>query len=81
MMASVAAAERVPVTIIQINDIYEISPVANGKEGGVARLATLKRRLARQNPKRTFLILAGDAFSPSALGAAKKSTAHRWLRR
>jgi len=71
-MAAVAVmAERVPVTIIQINDIYEISPISGGKEGGVARLATLKRQLARQNPKRTFLILAGDAFSPSALGAAE----------
>ncbi len=71
LAATEALAERVPITIIQINDIYEISPVASGKEGGVARLATLKRQLARQNPKRTFLILAGDAFSPSALGAAE----------
>ena len=71
LASTVALAERVPITIIQINDIYEISPVASGKEGGVARLATLKRQLARQNSKRTFLILAGDAFSPSALGAAE----------
>jgi len=71
MSACLIAAEQVPVTLIQINDIYEISPVASGKEGGVARLATLKKQLIRQNPKRTFLILAGDAFSPSALGAAE----------
>ncbi len=71
LAATLGAAERVPVTIIQINDIYEISPVAGGKEGGVARLATLRRQLERQNPKRTFLILAGDVFSPSALGAAE----------
>src|SRR5713101_5254494 len=64
-----AAAEDVPITVIQINDVYEISPVEGGKEGGLARLATLRRELARENP-RTFLVLAGDAFSPSALGTA-----------
>ncbi len=65
----VAAAERVPITLIQINDVYKISPVQGGKEGGIARLATLRRQLRRENP-RTYLVLAGDAFSPSALGTA-----------
>lgn len=63
------AAENVPVTILQINDVYEISPVQGGKEGGIARLATLRQELAREDPN-TFLILAGDVFSPSALGTA-----------
>ncbi len=64
------AAERVPITLLQINDVYEISPVQGGREGGIARLATLRRELQRKNP-RTFLLLAGDAFSPSALGTAE----------
>jgi 5'-nucleotidase / UDP-sugar diphosphatase len=66
----VAAGERVPVTLVQINDVYEISPVQGGKEGGIARLATLRRQLRQENP-RTFLVLAGDVFSPSALGTAE----------
>ena len=57
-------------TLLQINDVYEITPVSGGKEGGMARLATLRRQLVAQNPN-TFTILAGDLFSPSALGTAK----------
>ena len=56
--------------ILQVNDVYEISPVAGGKEGGLARLATLKKQLLDENPN-TYLFLAGDLFSPSALGTAK----------
>ncbi len=60
----------VKLTLLQINDLYEITPVSGGKEGGMARLATLRKQLVAQNPN-TFMILAGDLFSPSALGTAK----------
>lgn len=63
-------AERVPITILHINDLYEITAVAGGKEGGMARLATLKKQLLQEN-RRTYMFLAGDVFSPSALGTAK----------
>ena len=56
------------ITFLQINDVYEMSPV--GGEGGVARLATLRKRLLAANPN-TFTILSGDLFSPSALGTAE----------
>jgi len=59
----------VKLTLLQINDVYEITPVSGGKEGGMARLATLRQQLLRQNPN-TFMILAGDLVSPSALGTA-----------
>ena len=58
------------ITLLQLNDVYEITPVANGKEGGLARVATLRQQLLAQNPN-TYTILAGDMFSPSALGTAK----------
>jgi 5'-nucleotidase len=64
------ASTIVKITLLQINDLYEITPVSGGKEGGMARLATLRKQLAAQNPN-TFMILAGDLFSPSALGTAK----------
>jgi 5'-nucleotidase len=60
----------VKLTLLQINDVYEITPVSGGKEGGMARLATLRKQLLMQNPN-TYMILAGDLFSPSALGTAK----------
>ncbi|MDZ7267039.1 MAG: bifunctional metallophosphatase/5'-nucleotidase [candidate division KSB1 bacterium] len=57
------------ITLLQINDLYELTPVSGGKEGGLARLATLRRQLQQHNPN-TFMILAGDLLSPSALGTA-----------
>lgn len=56
-------------TIIQMNDVYEMDPVSGGKEGGLARVATLRDRLLKSNPN-TITVLAGDLFSPSALGTA-----------
>lgn len=67
----VAAAEgAIPITFIHLNDVYEITPVSGGAEGGLARVATLRKQLLAENPN-TFTLLAGDLFSPSALGTAK----------
>lgn len=62
--------DAIKITLLQINDVYEITPVSGGKEGGMARLATLRKQLQAKNPH-TFMLLAGDLFSPSALGTAK----------
>jgi 5'-nucleotidase len=51
-----------PLTILQINDVYSTVPVAD--VGGLARVATLKRRLAAAG-RTPFLILAGDFLSSS----------------
>jgi 5'-nucleotidase len=69
-IAHTSIAEVVNITLLHLNDIYEITPVEGGKRGGMARVATLRKRLLTKNP-RTFTLLAGDAFSPSALGTAK----------
>jgi 5'-nucleotidase len=58
------------VTLIQLNDIYEITPVGGGRWGGPARVATVRRELLDKNPN-TYTVLAGDLFSPSALGTAR----------
>jgi 5'-nucleotidase len=55
-------------TLLHLNDVYEIAPV--GGEGGMARVAALRKRLVRNNPN-TWMLLAGDLFSPSALGMAR----------
>ena len=60
----------VRVTLLHINDVYEISPVEGGKSGGLARVATLLEQLKRDNPA-TRMLLGGDFVSPSALGTAR----------
>ncbi len=60
----------VHVTLLHINDVYEISPVEGGKSGGLARVATLLDQLKRDNPA-TRMLLGGDFVSPSALGTAR----------
>jgi 5'-nucleotidase/UDP-sugar diphosphatase len=60
----------VAVTILQMNDVYEIMPLSGSDMGGLARVASLRQQLARENPN-TYTLLAGDLLSPSALGGAK----------
>ena len=57
----------VSVTLIQMNDVYEITPVAGGKEGGLARVATLRKQLLSQNAN-TVTILAGDLLKSVGTG-------------
>ena len=61
---------KITVTFLQINDVYEIAPLSGGKEGGMARIATLKKELLQKNPN-TFLIIAGDFLSPSVYNSLK----------
>lgn len=58
------------VTLLHINDVYEISPVEGGRSGGLARVATVLARLRQENSA-TRMLLAGDFVSPSALGTAR----------
>ncbi len=61
---------KISFTFLQVNDVYEIAPLAGGKEGGLARVATLKKNLLKENPN-TFAFMAGDFLSPSLLGTIK----------
>jgi 5'-nucleotidase len=66
------SARKVPpvtVTLVHLNDVYEILPVEGGKAGGLARVATVIKQLkATRTPVVTTL--GGDYLSPSALGTA-----------
>lgn len=62
-------AQTVQLTILHFNDVYEITPVSGGTLGGLARVATLRRQMASQNPN-TFVCFAGDFYNPSGLGTA-----------
>ena len=68
--APAAGESGVALTILQMNDVYEIGPVGGGREGGLARVATLRRQLLAEDPN-LITVLSGDLFSPSALGTAK----------
>ncbi len=65
-----AAEGTMHVTLLHINDVYEITPVEGGRAGGLARVATVLERLKRENPN-TRMLLGGDFVSPSAIGTAR----------
>lgn len=54
-------------TFLQINDVYEISTMEGGKVAGMARVASLDRKLQKENPN-TLFVLAGDFLNPSLYG-------------
>ncbi len=56
--------------ILQLNDVYEIAPIQGGKFGGMARVATIRQELLKENPH-TFTTLSGDFLNPSVLGTVK----------
>ena len=55
---------RVRVTLLQVNDVYQFAPVDQGTRGGLARLLTMKKAIAKASPNILFL-LSGDTISPS----------------
>lgn len=69
-IANPALASVVNLTLLHLNDIYEVMPVEGRLRGGLA-IAIIRQQLLSQNP-RTYTILTGDALIPSALGTAIK---------
>jgi 2',3'-cyclic-nucleotide 2'-phosphodiesterase (5'-nucleotidase family) len=63
---SPATPDLVKLTFLQLNDIYTLDPVDDGRRGGMARLATLVKDLRSKNPN-TLFALGGDFLSPSIL--------------
>lgn len=57
------------ICILQLNDVYEIGPLNQGKTGGMARVATLVKQ--HESRYQTFVVLAGDFVSPSVIGTTK----------
>lgn len=65
-----AVAETVRIGILHVNDVYQIRP-DNGKQGGIARAATLRQQLAPQYDK-LFFTFGGDTLSPSVTSSTFK---------
>ena len=61
-----AAAEKKlqKLTLMQLNDVYQVAGVEGGKRGGLARVATLVKKIRREEGQAAFLV-AGDFISPS----------------
>ncbi|HEX5819007.1 MAG TPA: 5'-nucleotidase C-terminal domain-containing protein [Gemmatimonadales bacterium] len=57
-----APAPTNPVRLLSVNDLAEIDTLPNG-DGGLARLATLRRRIAGEGPVLT--VVAGNFLGPS----------------
>jgi 5'-nucleotidase / UDP-sugar diphosphatase len=55
---------------LHVNDVYEITPLSGGKIGGMARVATLRRELMKENPN-VITVMAGDFLNPSLIGTLK----------
>ena len=64
LTAQQATECNVRVTLLQVNDVYQFTPVDQGTAGGLARLLTLQKSVREENPNTLFL-LAGDTLSPS----------------
>ena len=58
---------KVDFIVLQLNDVYEIAPIEGGKAGGMARVATVRNQLLKENPH-VITVLAGDFVSPSLIG-------------
>ena len=74
--ATPGLASDVTFTVLQFNDVYEISPLEGGTAGGLARVATVKKELSREDPN-TIAVLSGDFLSPSVIGTLKKEDGER----
>ncbi len=66
--AATPAGQTTRLTILQINDVYEITPVENGRRGGLARVATMRDRIAGESPY-TIFVLPGDFLAPSTMSS------------
>jgi 2',3'-cyclic-nucleotide 2'-phosphodiesterase (5'-nucleotidase family) len=61
---------KVDFIILQLNDVYEIAPIEGGKSAGMARVATIRKELLKENPN-VITTLSGDFVSPSLIGTLK----------
>jgi 2',3'-cyclic-nucleotide 2'-phosphodiesterase (5'-nucleotidase family) len=65
--APVATTSNFEFIVLQMNDVYEIGPLEDGKVGGMARVAQIRQDLLKENPN-VVTILSGDFISPSLIG-------------
>jgi len=57
--------DTVRITLLHLNDVYQIQPLEQGRVGGLARVATLRKRILAESPNNTLTFFAGDTLAPS----------------
>jgi 2',3'-cyclic-nucleotide 2'-phosphodiesterase (5'-nucleotidase family) len=70
LVSSLLYCQQTEVVFLQLNDVYEIAPLENGKVGGLARVAAIRKELV-QKYGNVYTFLSGDFISPSALGTSE----------
>jgi len=59
-----ATPETVRITLLHLNDVYQFTPLEQGRVGGLARVAALRKKLLTEAPH-TLTLFAGDTLAPS----------------
>ncbi|WP_224243618.1 bifunctional metallophosphatase/5'-nucleotidase [Hyalangium gracile] len=62
---TVAPPETVRINLLHLNDVYQFTPMEQGRVGGLARVATLRKQILSEAPKNTLTLFAGDTLAPS----------------
>ena len=62
-LAGNAWAQVCEITLLQLNDVYEMRPIRNGTLGGLARVATVRKELVAQNGEFSIVLGLKPPFS------------------
>jgi 5'-nucleotidase len=57
-------AETVRINLLHLNDVYQFTPLEQGRVGGLARVATLRKQILAEGGH-TLTLFAGDTLAPS----------------
>ncbi len=61
---TVAPPDTVRISLLHLNDVYQFTPMEQGRVGGLARVSTLRKQILAQSPI-TLTLFAGDTLAPS----------------
>jgi 5'-nucleotidase len=64
LFQGLAQAEEIPITLLHLNDVYRIQANPETHMGGLARVATLVKKIEAEN-ENTYFFFGGDTLSPS----------------
>ena len=62
--------QEIEIAILQMNDVYEIAGVDNGRQGDLSRVAYYYKELKKKYPN-SMLVISGDFVNPSLIGTMR----------
>ena len=60
----------IEIAILQLNDVYEIAGVDNGRQGDLSRVAYYYKKLNEKYPQ-SMMVISGDFINPSLIGTMR----------